>query len=169
MFLQNCKMQVLKTTRVVYVFQVMDHKKQNVRFYSSSIVYLQYWSSEQICLELKVWTSSFLNIWSSRPRPKVSYKKCVLKIKILQNSLKNICAFLKISQMHLFVEHWRTATFEINSKNQNSSTGEDFRTSHSQIFFKIGFLKNFALITRKYLCWSILLIKLQAWIIESSF
>ena len=38
----------------------------------------EYWSSEQICLELKVWMPSFLNIKSSLPE--VSYKKNVLKI-----------------------------------------------------------------------------------------
>ena len=34
------------------------------------------------------------------------------------------------------------------------------RSNRSQIFFKIDFLKNFA---GKYLCWSIFLLKLQAW------
>ena len=58
-----------------------------------------------MCLQLKVWMSSFLNIKSSRPE--VSCKKYVLKINILQNSLKNtllkrdpgIHAFPRISQM----------------------------------------------------------------------
>ena len=43
-------------------------------------------SNEQICLKLKVWMSSFLNIRSSRLE--VSCKKVFLKF--LQNSLKNI-------------------------------------------------------------------------------
>ena len=43
---------------------------------------------EKICLILKVWMSGFLNIRSSRPQE--SCKKCVLKINILQDSLKNI-------------------------------------------------------------------------------
>ena len=33
---------------------------------------------------------------------------------------------------------------------------------HLQVFLKIGVLKNFAISTGKYLCWSFLLIKLQA-------
>ena len=37
-----------------------------------------------------------------------------------------------------------------------------FRSSRSQKFFKIGVLKNFAIFTRKHLCWSLFLIKLQA-------
>ena len=37
------------------------------------------------------------------------------------------------------------------------------RSSCYQMFFKIGVLKNFGTFTRKYLCWSLLLIKLQAW------
>ena len=36
------------------------------------------------------------------------------------------------------------------------------RTSVSQMFFKIGVLKNFAMFTGKHPCWSPFLIKLQA-------
>ena len=36
------------------------------------------------------------------------------------------------------------------------------RSSRSQMFFKIGVLKNFANFTGKHLCWSLFLIKLQA-------
>ena len=38
-----------------------------------------------------------------------------------------------------------------------------FRSSRSQMFFKIGVLKNFANFTAKHLCWSTFFIKLQAW------
>ena len=41
--------------------------------------------------------------------------------------------------------------------------GETNRTSLSQMFFKIGALKNFAYFIGKHQCWSIFLIKLQAW------
>ena len=37
-----------------------------------------------------------------------------------------------------------------------------FRSSSSQMFFKTGVIRNFAVFTGKYLCWSLLLIKLQA-------
>ena len=37
------------------------------------------------------------------------------------------------------------------------------RSSRSQMFFKIGVLRNFAMFTGKHLCWSLFLIKLQAW------
>ena len=36
-----------------------------------------------------------------------------------------------------------------------------FRNSHSQMFFKVGVLKNFANFTGKHLCWSLFLISLQ--------
>ena len=36
------------------------------------------------------------------------------------------------------------------------------RSSRSQMFFKIGVLKNFAMFTGKHLCWSLFLIKMQA-------
>ena len=37
------------------------------------------------------------------------------------------------------------------------------RCSCSQPFFKIGVLKNFAIFKEKHLCWSLFVIKLQAW------
>ena len=37
----------------------------------------------------------------------------------------------------------------------------NYRSSRSQIFFKIGALKNFANFTGKHLCWSLFLIKLR--------
>ena len=42
------------------------------------------------------------------------------------------------------------------------NTFQKFRSSHSQLFFKIGALKNFAILTGKHLCWSLVLIKLPA-------
>ena len=36
-----------------------------------------------------------------------------------------------------------------------------FRSSRSQMFFKIGVLKNFAIVTGKHISWSLFLIKLQ--------
>ena len=41
--------------------------------------------------------------------------------------------------------------------------GETNRSSLSQMFFKIGVLKNFANFIGKHQCWSLFLIKLQAW------
>ena len=37
------------------------------------------------------------------------------------------------------------------------------RSSHSQMFFKIVVLENSAIFTGKHLCWSLFVIKLQAW------
>ena len=38
---------------------------------------------------------------------------------------------------------------------------KQMQRQHSQMFFKIGVLKNFAIFTGKYLCWSLFLTKLQ--------
>ena len=38
-----------------------------------------------------------------------------------------------------------------------------YRSSLLQVFFKIGVLKNFTTFKEKHLCWSLFLIKLQAW------
>ena len=74
----------------------MDHKEQNLRFYSSNIACQQYGLSEKICLELKVRMSSFLDIRSSHP--KVSCKKGALKnfaelIKIIRDAVINLIKF----------------------------------------------------------------------------
>ena len=38
---------------------------------------------------------------------------------------------------------------------------QQFKNNHSQIFFKIGVLKNFAIFTGKHMCWSLFLIEMQ--------
>ena len=43
-----------------------------------------------------------------------------------------------------------------------------FRSICWQMFFKISVLKNFTNFTRKHLCWSLILIKLQAWFAVTS-
>ena len=78
----------LKVHKCMKKNKTKTNKQKRLRFCSSNIACQQYWSSEQICSELKVWMSNFLNIKSSRPS--ISCKKGVLKIKNLQNSLKII-------------------------------------------------------------------------------
>ena len=41
-------------------------------------------------------------------------------------------------------------------------TGSSFRSSHSQMFFKIGVLKNVTIFTGKHQCWNLFLIKLRS-------
>ena len=38
-----------------------------------------------------------------------------------------------------------------------------YRSVRSQVFYKISVLKNFTIFTERHLCWSLFLIKLQAW------
>ena len=100
---------------------------------------------------------------------------CITKL-VLSNHNK-ICPsknnFILTTQATLrtptyFAERRQTVvSSEIHFKIQSSSTGSIFRSSRSLIIFKIGVLKNCALITRKCLCWSLLLINLRAWVIES--
>ena len=47
----------------------------------------------------------------------------------------------------------------LNETIQKQSFKQSLSKSHSQMFFKIGVLKNFA--TGKHLCWSLFLIKLK--------
>ena len=44
-----------------------------------------------------------------------------------------------------------------------SHSTKSLRSSRSQMFFKIGVLKNFSILARKYLYWSLFWIKLHAW------
>ena len=43
---------ILGSVTLIFFPSFMDHKRQNPRFLSSNAVCLQYWLSEQICLEL---------------------------------------------------------------------------------------------------------------------
>ena len=125
----------------------MHHKKQNLHFYSSNIMCWQKRPRKQICLKLKVWMSSFLNIRCSFPE--VRYKKGVLKsiskfiekdpccslyfsvlnwvrfqhLNFRQRSTtllklqSGICAFVRIFKDTYFVERYWMATSVISSKN----------------------------------------------------
>ena len=59
-------------------------------------------------------------------------------------------------------------SFQSNLSNFNAGYERDnaplssLTSSRSQMFFKIGVLKNFTLFTRKHLYWSLILIKLHA-------
>ena len=49
----------------------------------------------------------------------------------------------------------------------NGGAGQTYRSSRPEVFCKKGVLKNFAIFTGKHLCWSLFLIKLQAWKIRN--
>ena len=60
-------MEVLKTSRVVCVFQVLwIMKKQNLRLYSLNIAYQQYWSSENFALNIVMFKIKSLNFKFSK-------------------------------------------------------------------------------------------------------
>ena len=60
----------------------------------------------------------------------------------------------RLSENERFIELWQT---------EESLWNLLCRSSRSQMFFKIGALKTFAIFTAKHLCWSLFLMKLQAW------
>ena len=74
--------------------------------------------------------------------------------KTFRNSQKKTPVLKSVFNLQI----WRLA----NLLRRDSNTGV-MRSSLSQIFFKIGVLKNFANFLGKYLWWSLFLIKLQAW------
>ena len=76
------------------------------------------------------------------------------------------CELCEISKNTLFTEHpWTTAFviyFDISLYHMFLKV-TTLRSTRSQIFFKIGILKNFSIFTGKHRCESLFLIKLQAW------
>ena len=52
---------------------------------------------------------------------------------------------------------------------QTNIKGKIPRSSRSQMFFKIAVLKNFAVLSRKHLCWSLFLIKLACTFIKNDY
>ena len=59
----------------------------------------------------------------------------------------------RLSETERFIELWQA---------EESLRNLLRRSSRSQMFFKIGVLKNFVIFTAKYLCWDLFSIKLQA-------
>ena len=69
----------------------------------------------------------------------------------------------------MFTNHNTNDTYEKNVENGGERSERErererenitkTRRSRSQMFFKIGFLKTFAIFIRKYLCWSLVLIR----------
>ena len=55
--------------------------------------------------------------------------------------------------MNLYYEHLETLIVIKAATSHDSQTNN--RSSHSQMFFKIDALKNFANLTGKHLCWSL--------------
>ena len=69
----------------------------------------------------------------------------------LSHSRKTI--FIKSSLCYVWSGKWFYKTFSKNALSRNAFC-----------FFKIGVIINFLIFTRKYLCWSLFLIKLQDWL-----
>ena len=61
----------------------------------------------------------------------------------------------RLSKTERFIELWQTEESLWNNLL--------YRSSRSQMFFKMGVLKNLGIITAKHLCWSLSIMKLQAW------
>ena len=71
-----------------------------------------------------------------------------------------------MSLMHLMEASFRAASiargvFRTLSNHFREKFHIRCRSSHSQMFFKIGLLKSFAIFTGKHLCWCLFLIKLK--------
>ena len=58
--------------------------------------------------------------------------------------------------------HFLTNAFRFFRRVYKRFFWQGYRSSRSQMFFKIGVLKNFAIFTGRHLFWSLFLIKLQA-------
>ena len=75
----------------------------------------------------------------------------------------------KTGSSDLFLQAWLPDTRPPSDKQFTASTAANKlylsanRGSHSQMFFKIGILRTFAIFTEKRLRWSLFLIKLQTW------
>ena len=104
------------------------------------IIHVHFGSSQPpVPLKTKTDASLINETWTTTP------------INLLKKNLTctSIC---KAYFMKIFADAKASLVF-INSK---------CRSSRSQMFFKIGVLKNFIIFTGKHLCWSLFLIKLQA-------
>ena len=83
----------------------------------------------------------------------------------LHNCIFEILVRLRTSKKMVRVIKSYFQNYERLTHHFEAITGREcnlYRSSRSQMFFKIGVLKNFAIFAEKHLCWSLFLIKLQA-------
>ena len=74
----------------------------------------------------------------------------ITNVAVLQSWKKK----LEISGVEFFVRKLHICCwYETMTKTRTAKEGEILRSSRSQMFFKIGALKNFAIFTGKHLCW----------------
>ena len=90
---------------------------------------------------------------TKRSLNKASYRKFSLNCKQHSKTRKNM---LKLNVFSIrFSPYLYAARIWL-----NFITSKAFRSSRSQMFYKLGFLENFAKFTGKHLCWNQFLIKL---------
>ena len=93
----------------------------------------------------------------------VLYLKCILFLYLSLSSGDNLWFTIQQVMKFVFVDYNSWFTYLICWISKFSSKEKFFavyfRSSRSQMFFKIGVLKTFAKFTVKHLCWSLFLIK----------
>ena len=129
-------MEVLKTSRVVYVFQVLCIIETKSRF---------------LLIKYRIAT---IKIGLNKNVSKIYWK---IYWKTLLKRYSGICVFCKNAERLLLLKHLLKIKIAVPDK---------FSGAADRIYFS-RFFKNFALIAGKDMCWSLFLVKLQAWIIES--
>ena len=111
-----------------------------------------------IFLEKAIFTTLFRGLptfWNSTLKMTTLFRRCLA---LFISTLKSILLFL-----WLLVFYYLTNVFVFVLFTLSASHPHLCWDNRSQMFLKIGVLKNFANFTRKHLDWSIFLIKLQAW------
>ena len=78
----------------------------------------------------------------------------ILKVRTMQDCIHHVLELVKCSPPR------KPTHIDRYLKNGASKIVVHVRSIRSQMFFKIGFLKNFTNFTGKHLCWSVFLIKL---------
>ena len=92
---------------------------------------------------------------------KISFCNLQHKYHHAKEFIKRLDASGRIIMLKYYLTNviWSTGKTMVNSLQSKWK----YRSSRSQMFFKIAVLKNFAIFTRKHLRWSLFLIKLQTW------
>ena len=97
----------------------------------------------------------------------VGQNREIEKNKMIKNIMKWQVFFISLSFGTVFVlfYFWENVFFTsyVIFVHVRKASSETLRSSRSQMFFKIGVLKNVSIFAKKHLCSSLFLIKLQAW------
>ena len=88
---------------------------------------------------------------------------CIWHACAYQGKFDVLCFLVTPVLRFVFLPFGRRYKHHLFFRKKYGSWMHDNRSSRSQMFFKMGVPKNFAIFTKKHMCWNLFLLRLQPW------